>query len=139
MNRMDASEVAARYARFANVEVRGRSPLYEEIAWGVAADREVLGFLLTLPREKQQPNLLLAAVRHLCGTPADWGGFRGMLLANGLEWLRGLLSGTSRLERRRRVWSQNAVFIISLGLDPAQVLGACPIAAAQNLEPASAV
>ena len=82
MNRMDASEVAARYARFANVEVRGRSPLYEEIAWGVAADREVLGFLLTLPREKQQPNLLLAAVRHLCGTPADWGGFRGMLLAN---------------------------------------------------------
>jgi hypothetical protein len=79
---MDASQVAARYLRFADVEAHGRSPLYEAIARGVAADREVLGFLLTLPREKRQPNLLLAAVRHLFGTPADWSGFRDTLLAN---------------------------------------------------------
>src|SRR6476661_2577761 len=79
---MSASEVAARYERFANVEVRGRSPLYEEIARGVATDREAIDFLLTLPTEKQQPNLLLAAVRHLFGTPKDWSGFRERLLAN---------------------------------------------------------
>ncbi len=79
---MSASEIAARYERFANVEVRGRSPLYEEIARGVATDREAIDFLLTLPTEKQQPNLLLAAVRHLFGTPKDWSGFRERLLAN---------------------------------------------------------
>ncbi len=79
---MDASEVAARYLRFANVEARERSPLYAAISRGVAADREVLAFLLTFPKEKQQPNLLLAAVRHLFGTPADWGDFRDTLLAN---------------------------------------------------------
>lgn len=79
---MDTSQVAARYLRFADVEAHGRSPLYEAIARGVAADREVLGFLLTLPKEKQQPNLLLAAVRHLFGTPADWSGFRDTLVAN---------------------------------------------------------
>jgi hypothetical protein len=75
-------DIAARYARFANTETRGRSPLYEALARGVAADRDVIGFLETLPREKQQPNLLFAAVRHLFGMPADWNGFRGTLLAH---------------------------------------------------------
>src|SRR5262245_7945337 len=79
---MDASEVAARYLRFANTEARVRSPLYAEISRGVATDRDVLAFLLTFPRDKQQPNLLLAAVRRLFGTPADWSGFRDTLLAN---------------------------------------------------------
>jgi hypothetical protein len=79
---MDASEVAARYLRFAETEARERSPLYAAISRGIASDREVLGFLLRLPTEKQQPNLLLAAVRHLFGTPADWSSFRDTLLAN---------------------------------------------------------
>jgi hypothetical protein len=38
--------------------------------------------LLALPPEKRQPNLLLAAVRHLFGTPKDWEQFRQTLLAN---------------------------------------------------------
>ncbi|MEJ0074361.1 MAG: DUF2332 domain-containing protein [Alphaproteobacteria bacterium] len=75
-------DVAARYARFADTETRGRSPLYEALARGVAADRDVIGFLETLPREKQQPNLLFAAVRHLFGAPAEWNEFRRTLLAN---------------------------------------------------------
>lgn len=79
---MDASEVAARYLRFARTEARERSPLYAAISHGVAADHDVLGFLLTFPTEKQQPNLLLAAVRHLFGTPASWSSFRDTLLEN---------------------------------------------------------
>jgi hypothetical protein len=79
---MDVSDVAARYLRFAEMEARERSPLYAEISRGIAADREVLGFLLTLAPDQQQPNLLLAAVRHLFGTPQDWHGFRDTLLAN---------------------------------------------------------
>jgi hypothetical protein len=43
---------------------------------GVACDPEVIGFLLTLPPEKRQPNLFLAAARHLFGTPAGWDQFR---------------------------------------------------------------
>lgn len=71
-----------RYLRFAEEEARGRSPSYEAFAHGVAEDRDVLGFLATLPREKQQPNLLFAAVRHLFGTSMDWQHFRRSLLAN---------------------------------------------------------
>lgn len=74
--------IAARYIRFADHEVHGRSPLYEEIARAIASDGEVLAFLLTLPDEKRQPNLLLAAVRHLFGTAPGWASFRERLLAN---------------------------------------------------------
>jgi hypothetical protein len=82
MNEQDLARLSARYLRFVGEEVRGRSPLYEAIARGVAADGEVLGFLGDLPPEKRQPNLLLGAVRHLFGTAADWAGFRRTLLAN---------------------------------------------------------
>jgi len=74
------SRIAARYARFAAGEARGRSPLYEALALGVAADRQVLHVLAGLPVPKQQPNLLFAAVRLLHGTPADWPAFRRALL-----------------------------------------------------------
>jgi len=36
--------------------------------------------LLTLPRQKRQPNLFLAAVRRLFGTPAGWNQFRSAVL-----------------------------------------------------------
>jgi hypothetical protein len=77
-----SGQLSVRYIRFAEEEARGRSPLYEALARGVAADRDVIAFLMTLPREKQQPNLLLAAVRHLFGVPADWDDFRRRLLGN---------------------------------------------------------
>jgi hypothetical protein len=73
---------AARYIRFADHEARGRSALYEALARGVAGDGDVLQFLLTLPEHKRQPNLLLAAVRHLVGTAADWAAFRAALLTD---------------------------------------------------------
>ncbi|MGZ6254181.1 MAG: DUF2332 domain-containing protein [Candidatus Binataceae bacterium] len=82
MNEHDLARLSSRYLRFADGEARGRSPLYEAITRGVAADKETLGFLVGLPPEKRQPNLLLGAVRHLFGTPADWAGFQRTLLAN---------------------------------------------------------
>ena len=74
------ADITGRYIRFAKEEARGRSPLYEALALGVAGDREAVEFLLTLPAEKRQPTLLLAAVRHLIGTPAGWAQFRDTLL-----------------------------------------------------------
>ena len=45
----------------------------------------MLAFIATLPASKQQPNLLLAAVRHVCGTPDGWAGFRAGLIAREAE------------------------------------------------------
>jgi hypothetical protein len=68
----DASEVrkliARRWERFA-VEAMGRSPLYVEITRTVAATDRVLDFLAAMPEDKWQPNVLLAVVRYLYGTP----------------------------------------------------------------------
>jgi hypothetical protein len=68
------------YARFAAHEARGRSSLYEKLARGIAEDRQILRLLADLPWPKQQPNLLFAAVRHLCGTANGWAQFQGWLL-----------------------------------------------------------
>jgi len=76
-----SERLAAAYARFAETEAKGKSPLYEALARGVAADGAVLAFLMTLPPAKRQPNLLFAAVRHVCGTQPSWPDFRARLLA----------------------------------------------------------
>jgi hypothetical protein len=62
------------------MEATGRSALYAELAEGVAGDPELLAFLDELPREKRQPNLLLAAVRYLAGVQPGYGAFRAAAL-----------------------------------------------------------
>jgi hypothetical protein len=52
------------------------------LARGVAGDRDTIEFLMTVPTEKRQPNLLFASVRHLLGLSTDWPHFRQALLAN---------------------------------------------------------
>jgi hypothetical protein len=74
-----SERLAARYRRFAQIEAHGRSPLFEAFALGVAADADALAFLATLPDSRHQPNLLFAALRHVCGTPRDWPAFRALL------------------------------------------------------------
>lgn len=76
------ARIAAGYRRFAEQEACGRSPLYVELASGVARDPEVLAFLAALPRGKRQPNLLFACFRYVYGIPAGWDRFQRCLLAN---------------------------------------------------------
>jgi hypothetical protein len=90
MEREQRDRLGTAYRRFAEDEARGKSPLYELLAHGVAADDGLLDFLLTLPRQKRQPNLLFAAVRYLCGTPDGLGEFRRSVLENGTA-LRALI------------------------------------------------
>jgi hypothetical protein len=78
-------QIAARFRRFAEVEARASSPLYEAFALGVAADAFACEFLQALPETKRQPNLLFAALRHVCGTPADWPTFQAQLRAHAAE------------------------------------------------------
>jgi hypothetical protein len=79
-----AASIAEDYLTFAR-EARGRSAAYESLAWSVAGDAPILGFLRSLPPEKRQPNLLFAAARYLLGTPADIGTLRALVRGNQAE------------------------------------------------------
>jgi hypothetical protein len=68
--------LAETYHFFGEKEARDASPLYQELAEGVATDVDVLDLLLDLPVDKRQPNLLFAAVRHVAGTPDGYAQFR---------------------------------------------------------------
>jgi hypothetical protein len=70
---MDTSE---RYRWFGERETRGQSATYERLALAVAGDPELLALIDALPQEKQQPNLLFAAVRYLDGPVGDPWAFR---------------------------------------------------------------
>src|ERR1700722_3027540 len=74
--------IARRFRRFAEVEASGRSPLYEALCHGIATDPAILNFLAEFPESKQQPNLLLAAVRFVCGLLSSPNEFRAALLAH---------------------------------------------------------
>jgi hypothetical protein len=74
------STTAAEYRHFAAMEARGRSPIYERLANGVAGDPELLDRLGGLPPAKRQPNLLFAAARHVGATVARYSGFRRFVL-----------------------------------------------------------
>ena len=65
------AQLRQRYRHFADVEARGVSLPYETLARAVAESEALLAFVAALPRRKQQPNLVLAAVRHVCGVPRD--------------------------------------------------------------------
>lgn len=72
------NRIAEGFERFA-VEAAGRSPLYVEIARTVAATDWVLDFLAAMPEAKWQPNVLLAVVRYLYGTPGSGREFVGLV------------------------------------------------------------
>src|SRR4051812_9740064 len=66
----ERTSTVARYRRFAELEAAPASPLYSELAAAVAADDGLLDFLVSMPADKRQPNLLFAAVAYLHGVPS---------------------------------------------------------------------
>ncbi len=76
----EGRSTADNYRRFAHLEAGLKSPLYQELAEGVARDSELLEALASLPAPKRQPTLVFAAVRHLFGTQEDYRAFRGVVL-----------------------------------------------------------
>jgi hypothetical protein len=57
--------LAGVWARFADEQCRGYSPLYEGACRAVAGSTELLDLCLDAPRSGRQPNVLLAAVHYL--------------------------------------------------------------------------
>ncbi|HJS95996.1 MAG TPA: DUF2332 family protein, partial [Solirubrobacteraceae bacterium] len=76
--------IAEGFRRFAR-EAAGRSPLYVEIAQTVADSRWTLDFLAAMPEAKWQPNVLLAVVRYLFGTPGSGREFVALVRARADE------------------------------------------------------
>jgi hypothetical protein len=68
------------YRHFAEREVGHYSPSYAEICRGIADDPALLDLLVSLPLDKRQPNLLLAAVRWLGGPVTSYDAFRSFVL-----------------------------------------------------------
>lgn len=78
------ARIADGFRRFAR-EAGGRSPLYVDIAGTVADSQWTLEFLATMPEAKWQPNVLLAVVRYLYGTPAGGQEFVALVRARADE------------------------------------------------------
>ncbi|MEM7505217.1 MAG: DUF2332 domain-containing protein [Pseudomonadota bacterium] len=66
-----SAETRAWYARFAAEARAIGSPLYGHLSESVASNPAILDFLDQLPASRRQPNLLLAAVRHVAGLAED--------------------------------------------------------------------
>ena len=73
---------AAWYQRFAEIEARGQSAVYEDWALGVATDADILNLLQELPRPKRQPNLLFACARLLGSPIAAYSEWREWIVSN---------------------------------------------------------
>jgi hypothetical protein len=88
--------LAERYRRFAAEEARGSSPLYVALAEHVADSPALLRFLSGFPPEMQQPNLFLAAVRHVAGTPSGPAALDEMLARHAPEIDRAMRTRTTQ-------------------------------------------
>ena len=67
MKQAELKGISDQYAAFAADEARGSSEAYEKLALAASQSDDLLEFIATLPVERRQPNLFLAAVRHVCG------------------------------------------------------------------------
>ncbi len=81
----ETKSTAENYRRFARLEARGRSPLYQQLTEAIAGDSQVLGLLDSLPAPNRQPNLLLGVVQYLYGTVADYPSFRRLVVQRWTE------------------------------------------------------
>ncbi|WEB41810.1 DUF2332 domain-containing protein [Streptomyces yunnanensis] len=81
-------EMAVRYWEFSRQQARGRSDAHEELSARISHDDELCELLAaSLPAgHKQQPDLLLAAVRQLDGPHAEWGPRGAAAYGRWREW-----------------------------------------------------
>ncbi len=107
---MPFEDVAELYRGFA-VETADESPCFTAWASEVAQDPEVLGWIATLPRAKQQPNLVFAAVRwNGVPAPGAYDGLRAALLERGEGVRRTVLARSTQTNEPQRLATLMPVF-----------------------------
>ena len=97
---MDA--VADYYGRFAALEARGSSAIFEDWALGIAGDVEVRSLIAHLPRPKQQANLVFAASRSKGAPLAEYDVFREWLLSRWAEVVPVVLARSTQTNEAAR-------------------------------------
>jgi hypothetical protein len=102
MKQAELKGISERYAAFATDEARGSSATYEKLALAVASSDDLLKFIATLPSEKRQPNLFLAAVRHVCGVPRSIDDLTQFVRARQAEIREVMLSRTTQTNEPAR-------------------------------------
>jgi hypothetical protein len=102
MTQAELKRISERYSAFATDEVRGFSEVYEKLALAVARSDDLLEFLATLPVERRQPNLFLAAVRHVCGIARDAHDLRQLVSARQAEIRAVMMSRTTQTNEPAR-------------------------------------
>ncbi|QVQ52603.1 DUF2332 domain-containing protein [Spiractinospora alimapuensis] len=120
-------DLAAWYRGFAHAAQEEGSG-YAPIARAVAADDELLSRLASLPRRQRQPNLVLAAVRHLGGPTDSPATFRDWVLHN---WER-LTEVTARRRTQTNEAARCATLLPALASLP-QPLALIEVGAAAGL------
>ena len=98
----ELAAIARRYERFAASEARGSSPIYEQLALAVAGSTELLAFLQSVPWERRQPNLFLAAVRYVSGVPRDRSEMEDIVLSRAYRIREVMLSRTTQTNEPAR-------------------------------------
>jgi len=102
MKQAELKSISERYATFAADEARGSSEAYEKLALAVAQSNDLLEFIATLPVERRQPNLFLAAVRHVGGIPRNVDDLRLLVRANQAQIREVMLSRTTQTNEPAR-------------------------------------
>jgi hypothetical protein len=102
MKQAELKGISERYAAFATDEARGSSELYEKLALAIAQSNDLLEFIATLPVERRQPNLFLAAVRHVCSIPRNVDDLREFVRARRAQISEVMLSRTTQTNEPAR-------------------------------------
>jgi hypothetical protein len=102
MTQAELKSISERYAAFAADEAHGSSEAYEKLALAIAQSDDLLEFVATLPIERRQPNLFLAAVRHVCGVPRDVDDLREFLRTRQAAIREVMLSRTTQTNEPAR-------------------------------------
>jgi len=98
----DPGAIARRYERFATEEARGASPIYEQLALAVASSPDLLTFLSSVPTDRRQPNLFLAAIRYISGVPRNGREMEQIVRAQGSLIREVMLSRTTQTNEPAR-------------------------------------
>ncbi len=96
------ANLSKRYRTFALVEARGSSATYDRLAIFISESREILTFIASLPVERQQPNLFLAAVRHIAGVPQSGDRLARVVRENAQDVRHVMLSRTTQTNEPAR-------------------------------------
>lgn len=102
MKQAELKGISERYATFATDEAHGSSEAYEKLATAVAQSSDLLEFIATLPAERRQPNLFLAAVRHICGIPRNADDLRQFVRTHPAQIREVMLSRTTQTNEPAR-------------------------------------